>query len=195
MAFEPSAVVLDHLLRLHVNVLRTKQTCKRQDLHMQRAFYFHSLPPDVPTDLDSLTRPLLPLALVQPKCEGYAIAFPANKSPHLDYPFALHGPQAHGEPLPWRYEAVNDQTMNLISSGCTNVASPDYDSPRCPPCQGIGLHKRFPGVMECIQGAQKPNGPLRNYGIGGLIEKDRQKRACIDNLLFCLRQYESRPQH
>ena len=80
--------------------------------------------------------------------------------------------------------------MSLISNGCTAVADSDIDAPRCQPCNLIGMHKRFPRLMECIRGEQKPNAPLKDYGIGGLIEKDRQKRSQIAALAVRLRKYE-----
>jgi len=72
--------------------------------------------------------------------------------------------------------------MSLISDGCTSVVASDVDVRCCQPCQDIGGHKRLTGVMECVRGEQKVNAPLRNYGIGGLIEKDRVKRSQIDKL-------------
>lgn len=106
-------------------------------------------------------------------CQGYALVFPENQSPHSCYPFALHDMLV----LPWDYMIRNSE-MTLYARSCTG--QPGKRAKSCRPCQHLRENKSLEGILTRLKDGVHENATFGYHGFSGIHEVLHRKNRQIE---------------
>ncbi|PBK90076.1 hypothetical protein ARMGADRAFT_1032672 [Armillaria gallica] len=110
------------------------------------------------------------------RCQGYKLAVPEGKSPHLLYPFALHDHLS----LPWDYE-MRHGILFLRSRACLGFPLVSDSLRVCEHCLALGEDQKIEGIQDWFAKGIHKNSTFAYHGFGGMIDivhrKDRQINA------------------
>jgi hypothetical protein len=123
---------------------------------------------NTPWDRAATTPPPSPQQPKTRECIGWSIRFPAGKSPHTSYPFALHAEYS----LPWGYE-FSDGSFSLCATGCLRRLK-DKES-LCKPCVVVSSNTILAGIYTRIRDGVDENSRLCFHPIENLIEINRRR--------------------
>ncbi|KAJ7841588.1 hypothetical protein B0H14DRAFT_3693998, partial [Mycena olivaceomarginata] len=102
------------------------------------------------------------------ECIGWTIHFPAGKSSHTLYPFALHAKYS----LPWGYE-FSEGNFVLHASGC--LRRPKDEEILCKPCVVVSSNTILAGIYTRICDGVDENSRLCFHLIENLIKINRRR--------------------
>jgi hypothetical protein len=107
-------------------------------------------------------------------CIGFTVQFPAGKTPHSTYPFALHDKIT----LPWDYSITNS-VMTLHARTCD---WPMKGELTCGPCRDLASNPILQGILDRIANGVHEHSNYTYHGFSGLLEILRRRNVQIESL-------------